>query len=258
MIKVACLAFVTVGFATVAQAVAQDTSVKLSPTREIRKGITAWPQILSPKNDAERRINGYLADLNTQLTHSLRECDVNYEQTFGKHHKLHGDDEGTEFWTQNIKVTMLGPAFLSLVANTDFYCGEVHPYGFTDVAVFDLRTGQPADQVKWFLPTVNLSLVDEDEQAPGLDRLISVPGLVEAYRAATRHECDDTYSNDQPFLIWPDAKSGKVMMQADRLPGCCEACGIETGLTLDEARKLGFSESFLQAVNEAQRAGKRP
>jgi hypothetical protein len=43
------------------------------------------------------------------------------------------------------------------------------------------------------------------------------------------------------------------MIQADRLPGCCQACGIETGLTLEQARKFGFSEAFLQAISDAHK-----
>jgi len=146
---------------------------------------------------------------------------------------------------------MIGPAFLSLVANADFYCSGAHPYGFTNVAVFDLGTGQPPDPTLWFLPTVKVSLIEEGEGGSTLEKSISSEGLVEAYRAATHHECDETYSDDQSFLIWPDPDSRKVIIQADRLPGCCAACGIESGLTLEQARNLGFSEKFLQAISDA-------
>ncbi len=251
MRKIAYLALLLSGCTTFFQAIAQNAPVQLSPIRQIRKGVDAWPLILNPKNDAERRINGHLTNLNTHLSHSLKECDANYAQVMGNQHPpLDDNGEGAESWTQDIKATMSGPTFLSLVATAGFYCGGAHPYGFTSAAVFDLRTGEPADPLAWFLPSLKVSLVDEDEK-DSLEKSVLVAGLLQAYREATHHECDDTYPDDQQFLIWPDAKSGKVMIRADRLPGCCEACGIETGLTLKQARKLGFSEAFLQAISDA-------
>ena len=140
MRKIAYLALLLSCFATLVQAVAA-APVQLSPIRRIRKGVDAWPLILNPKNDAERKINGHLTDLNTSLSHSLKECDANYAQVMGNHPSPDDNGEGAESWTQDIKATMLGPTFLSLVATAGFYCGGAHPYGFTSAAVFDLRTG---------------------------------------------------------------------------------------------------------------------
>lgn len=116
-----------------------------------------------------------------------------------------------------------------------------------------MKTGEPADPVSWFLPSVKASFAEEDKDGTPSERSLSVPELLQAYKEATNHECDKTYSDDQSFLIWPDAESGKVMIQADRLPGCCESCGIEIGLTLEQARKLGFSDTFLQAIGDAHK-----
>jgi hypothetical protein len=251
--KIAYIALLLSGLTPLAQGVAQ-ARVQLSQKRQIRKGVDAWPLILNPKNDAERRINKYLSDLNAHLSRSLKDCDANYAQLRGKQDRSpDSSDEGAEFLTQDTKVTMLGPAFLSLVATTGFYCGGAHPYGFTSAAIFDLRTGEPADLLMWFLPSLKVSLVEEGAEDSALEKSVLVLGLLQAYREATHHECDQTYSDDQSFLIWPDANSGKVMIQADRLPGCCEACGIETGLTLEQARKLGFSEAFLRAISDAHK-----
>ena len=249
--RIACLALLTSGFTTLAQAIEPNTSIRLSPILQIRKGVDAWPQILHPKNDAERRINGYLTDLNTRLARSLADCDASYAGVFGNRREPPENGEAAESWRQDIKITMLGPAFLSFVANMDFYCGGAHPYGFTSVGIVDLGTGQPADPTAWFLPVVKASVIEENEDDSALEKSISVVGLVGAYREATHHECDDIYSDDQSFLIWPDADSGKVVIQADRLPGCCEACGIRISLTLEQARKLGFSKAFLQTISDA-------
>lgn len=251
--KIIYLALLLSGISTFGQAAAQ-APVQLSPIRQIRKGVDEWPLILNPKNDAERRINKYLGDLNADLSHSLKNCDVNYAERMGSRDRSADSyGEGAKFWTQDTKVTMLGPAFLSLVATSGFYCGGAHPYGFTSAAVFDLKTGEPTDVHTWFLSSIKVSLVEDDEADSALMKSISVEGLLQSYREATHHECDQTYSDDQSFLIWPDANLGKVMIQADRLPGCCEACGIETGLTLEQARKLGFSETFLQAISDAHK-----
>ncbi len=227
--KIACLALLLSSFTAPVQASAQ-APVQLSPIRQVRKGVDAWPLILNPRNDAERRINKYLSGLNAQLSHSLKECHANYTQRMSKQRRSANDyDEGAEFWTQGTKVTMTGPAFLSLVATTKFYCGGAHPYGFTSVAVFDLGTGEPADPLRWFLPSLKVSLGEESEEDAALEKSVTSAGLLDAYREATHHQCDQTYPNDQPLLVWPDAKSGKVMIEADRLPGCCEACGFELG-----------------------------
>lgn len=251
--KTACLALLISSFAAAPRSMAQTTSTRLSPIRQIRKGVDAWPLILNPKNDAERRVNVHITDLNSRLAHSLKECDSAYASSpVGREH-LSADEEGTEFWTQAIKTTMAGPALLSLVANAGFYCGGAHPYGFTDAAVFDLKTGEPADPLRWFVPSIKASLEGEDSDYGPVEKSIHVPGLLQAYKDATHHQCDGAYSEDESFLVWPDAKSGRVMIQADRLPGCCEACGIVIGLSLNQARSLGFSEAFLQAIGDAHR-----
>lgn len=252
MRKIAYLALTLFAFPTFDQTVAQ-APVQLSPIRQFRKGVDAWPLILNPRNDAERRINAHLTDLNTRLAKSLNDCDAAYAGSPMATEHLSPDEEGAKSWTQDVKVTMLGPALLSFVATTGFYCGGPHPYGFTDAAVFDLKTGDPADPISWFLPSLKISVVEENEGDISLEKSVRVAGLPQAYREATHHECDGLFSDGQTFLIWPDAKSGEVMIQADRLPGCCEACGIEIGLNLDEARKLGFSEAFLQPISDAHK-----
>lgn len=249
--KFVCLVLLITGFASSAQALAQNALIQLSPIRQIRKGVDAWPAVMNPKNDAERRINGFLTDLNTKLAHSLRDCHASYEGTFGKNYKLPEGDEGAESWTQNIKVTMFGPTILSLLANTGFYCGGAHPYGFTSVVAFALDTGEPVDPLKWFKSGTTVSYADVDEPGPPIEKSISAPGLVPTYKELTKHECDDLYQDSQPFLIWPDAATGQVMIEADALPGCCEACGYEVGLTMDQARKLGVAEDFLASIQQA-------
>jgi hypothetical protein len=244
MRKIVYLALLISCFTMLVQAVAQ-APVRLSPIWKIRKGVDAWPMILDPKNDAEQRINGHLSELNYKLTHSLKDCGTNYD-----------DGEGGSFLVRHTKVTMLGPVFLSLVAKMDLKCSGGHPYSFTDVVVFNLRTGEPVDPRSWFLPSLQASLSEGSEEYPTqenppLEKSVLVTGLLKAYQEATDHSCDEAYRPNQSFLVWPDANSGRVMVQASHLGGCCQACGVEVGLTLEQARKFGFSETFLQAITHA-------
>jgi hypothetical protein len=242
---------------------AQKTSsagrMRLQPTQQIRKGVDAWPLIANPKDDAERKINGSIAELNADLARRLKACDANYsesmESQFGKERET---GELAKVWTHRVTTTMAGPAYLSFLSTTDFFCGGAHPYGYTEIAIFDLTTGEPANPLAWFEPSAKISYGEETESDRFLERSVSTSDLLPVYRELTRHECDDTYPVDQPFLVWPDAKFGTVMIQADHLPGCCEACGIAVSLKPEQARKLGFSESFLQAIDEAHRTVLRP
>src|SRR5262249_39783918 len=121
MKKIVCLTLLIAGLGTLVQAVAQ-APIQLSPGRQIRKQVDAWPLIINPKDDAQRKIDGYLTNLNVQLTRSLKECHTNYVEQMGHTHSLpRKGDEGAEAWNQKRKVTMVGPEFLSLVASTDFY-----------------------------------------------------------------------------------------------------------------------------------------
>lgn len=249
MRNIVYLALIVSGLATLPAVV--QTPVRLSPKRQIRKSVDAWPLILSPRNDAERKINRYLSDLNVRLSRHLKACDSNYAQMVGNRNRSAADEEGAKLWRQNVKVTMQGPILLSILADTDFYCGGAHSYGYTNAAIFDLKAGEPADPLTWFNPSIKASLADQDDDGSAVEKSHVVAGLLKAYNDATHGECHDIFPADQSFLIWPDAKLGAVMIQADRLPGCCEACGIEVSLTLEQARKLGFSETFLQTVAEA-------
>ena len=88
---------------------------------------------------------------------------------------------------------------------------------------------------------------------PELESSITLPALVPIYLDLTRHDCEDILKASQPFLIWPDAHSGRIMVQPDLLPGSAEACGVAAGLTPDQARKLGFDERLLGAIDQAHR-----
>ena len=117
-------------------------------------------------------------------------------------------------WRREVKVTMQGPIYLSLVATNGFFCGGAHPYMFTEAVVFTLETGDTVDPIKWFKPGSHVSYADVDEPGPPLERSISAPDLMPTYKELTKHDCDDHYKESQPFLIWPDATTGRVMIEA--------------------------------------------
>jgi hypothetical protein len=246
------LLLLTGSIAASAQDLAPSKIIRLQHVPKIRKGVDAWPLIANPDNDAKRRINATLSGLNQEIESQLRQCDADWmlwaKQVGQKPEKSDAGD-----WQRQIHATMLGPRYLSLLSTNFVFCGGAHPDTYTDAAAFDLRTGNEVDPLDWFSPSAHPTYWDPDEKPAGLERSISVPGMVAIYEEFTAHDCDDTFEENQAFLLWPDAASGKVMIQADHLPGCCEACGTAVGLTAEQARLLGFTEEFLLSIAEAHR-----
>ena len=80
-----------------------------------------------------------------------------------------------------------------------------------------------------------------------------LPALQAASLAAADADCKDAFQDPQPFLIWPDAKRGILVAQSFDLPHVVQACANEVDLTVDLARKMGFSESLLGAIIQAHR-----
>lgn len=232
----------------------QTERIAMQPVQHLRKGAAEWQIIANPHTDAERKINGYLSYSNEKVASALKECDKNYaermREDFGKE-KMGG--ELTKFFNRDVHVTMSGPGYLSEVATVTFYCGGVHPYMYTEAVIFNLETGEPADPLSWLTGAANASHADEDAPDHALEGSIVLPALVPIYQDLTHHDCDNIKDASQAFLVWPDARSGHIVVQADLLPGSAGACGIPAELTPDQARKLGFDESLLGAIEQAHR-----
>lgn len=233
---------------------AATASLQLTPVKELRKGVEAWPLIVNPATPAEQRVNATLTRLNLRLAQALRECDAGAREeaklmgTAGK-----GQDPTSEDWSRTIKVTMTGPRFLSLVATDEIYCGGAHPNSDVMAMVFDMTTGTPVNWPAQFpLSAGASSFVDSVGDGSKVGALV-LPALLKIYAATANEECKDIFQDSQSFLIWPDVQREKLMAQAFDLPHVAQACADEFGLTMEQARKLGFDVSVLSAIEQAHR-----
>jgi hypothetical protein len=79
------------------------------------------------------------------------------------------------------------------------------------------------------------------------------PALMEMYMKDPDNggDCKDAYQDPQSFMIYPDAKTGTLIVSAFDLPHVVQACANDMTLTLDQAKKLGFDHGFLDAVAAA-------
>ncbi len=233
---------------------AATANLQLTPVKELRKSVDAWPLIVNPATPAEQRVNATLTRLNLRLAQALRECDAGAREEaklMGTAEK--GQDPTSEDWSRTIKVTMTGQRFLSLVATDEFYCGGAHPNSDVMAMVFDMTTGTPVNWPAQFPQSAGASsFVDTvgDESKVGA---LVLPALLKIYAAAASEECKDAFQDSQSFLIWPDAQHGTLVAQAFDLPHAVQSCADEFGLTMEQARKLGFDESVLSAIEQAHR-----
>ena len=229
-------------------------TIQLTPIKQLRRGVDAWPLIVNPSTAAETRVNATLTQLNLKLTQDLSECDQNYLAWFKElGEAAQGKPSTSGDWERKVKVTMSGPRFLSIMERDEVFCGGAHPDTDIVAIVFDMTTGEP---VNWsaLLPKSAKASVYRDTVSDGstVEGLI-FPDIQKIYIAAADAECKDIFQDPHAFLFWPDAKSGTLAVQVFDLPQVVQACAKEIGLTMEQARKLGFDESLLSAIEHAHR-----
>jgi hypothetical protein len=233
---------------------AATANLRLTSVKELRKGVDAWPLIVNPASPAEQRVNATLTRLNQRLAQALNECDAGSLDEAKRMGAAENDQDSTSGdWSRTIKVTMTGPRFLSLVATDEFDCGGAHPNSEVMAMVFDMTTGAPVNWPAQFPQSARASsFVDLVGDGSKVGALV-LPALLKIYAAAASEECKDTFQDSQSFLIWPDVQHGTLVAQAFDLPHVAQACADEFGLTIEQARKLGFDESVLRAIEQAHR-----
>jgi len=233
---------------------AQRTSVadlvRLQPVQQIRNDLDAWPLIVDPKNDAERRINSTLDSYNAETRTTFRECDESPEA-----------DE----WIRKISVTMAGPRYLSLRAAGSFLCGNVHSDPYDSALVFDIVTGELLDGSTIAQRNSEIRALRDIKipRYPQSDKfLISSPTLDRILIAAANGDCKESLQDVErdpvlsPILysVWPDAKKNQVVIKPVSLSYLDYLmCSEEVGIPLDQARGLGFDQAFLDAIEIAHR-----
>lgn len=239
---------------------ASSGTVSVEPIHELRKGVDAWPLIVSPNDVAAQRVNAVLTELNLKLAKSLTDCDANYiASAKAEGFELKGKDSAANDWERKIQVTMTGPRFLSIVATDDFvFCGGNHPDSDRNAMVFDLSSGSLVDWGKLIAKSAGASSELGSGGKGGIAPLVFFPALEKINLEAADKDCKDAFRNAQPFLIWPDARRGALVIQAGDMFHAVQACADEIPLTMEQARQLGFDEDLLSAIKDAHRRIKPP
>ena len=226
-------------------------SLQLTPVKELRKGVVAWPLIVNPGTPAETRVNATLTKLNLVLAQSLRECDATLQDSLKGMPAKDKADAIAEDWSRKVRLTMAGPRFLSLVATDETDCGGAHPNSDGIAMVFDMTTGKPVNWLDMLPNAAQASaFADFVEDGSKVGALV-LPALQQINIALASDDCKDAFPDPQSFLIWPDAQQGRLVARAFDLIHVTQGCAMEISLTIEQARKLGFDESLLSAIEQA-------
>jgi hypothetical protein len=231
---------------------ATAANFRVDPVRQLRKGVDAWPLIANPATTAERRVNASLTLLNNGLQSSLRDCDAGALAEKKQTGTVEtGQDPAEDDWEREVKVTMTGPHFLSMVATDDTFCGGAHPNSDTIAMVFDMTTGTLVNWVDLVAKSAGATANGDTASGGSSIGALVLPALQKINIAAASAECKDAFDDPQPFLLWPDAEHGTLVAEATDLPHVVQGCAEEIPLTIEQARKLGFDESLLSAIAQA-------
>jgi hypothetical protein len=226
--------------------------IKLAPMKHLRKGVDAWPLIANPAGAAEQRVNATLTRLNERLGKALQDCDANVRESMKENGQpTRGKHPTVDDWSRTVEATMTGPRFLSLIATDETDCGGAHPDGDQMAMVFDMTTGAPVNWIK-LLPKSSTpsALTDSVTDGSTMGALVQ-PALRKMLLSAADAECKDAFLDPQGFQLWPDAKHETLVALPFDLPHVVQACANEIDLTMDQARKMGFDETLLNAIHQA-------
>lgn len=240
-------------FAASAETPRRDAAAfRLEPVKQLRKGVDAWPLIVAPSNPTEQIVNATLTMLNQRLAQALSGCDDAYRESLG----MTGDDSKAKdaalaAWARRVEVTMTGPRFLSLVASDDVFCGGNRPNNEQFALVFDMNTGTQVDWMVLVAKTAGAPTYMDTVSDGSTAKALILPALRKMSVATAVPDCKDAFQDSQSYLIWPDARHGRLVAQPFDLPHVVGACAEEIHLTMGQARKLGFDETLLKAIDQA-------
>jgi hypothetical protein len=239
--------FLTIFILTVVQVDAAD-SIVLSKPPVLRKNVAAMPLIRNPESEEHQRINLSLKKIDATMLSTLAECDRDYSNFAQMTDNQHAEQSHRGDWTRKVAVTMAGPRYLSYLIKDSNFCGGAHPNFSESALVFDLKTGSP---VNW------TAVLGRESKLQPADDWISIPAQqvvnksLKAFYAEhlSDDECRKIVSEDDDLslLIWPDAKLRKLVLGSN-LRHVVEACAEHVTLSAEEARQLGFSDTFLQTI----------
>jgi hypothetical protein len=229
-------------------------AIQIGPVKELRKGVDLWPLIVNPDNPAELRVNATLTQLNRRLAQALNDCDAEaLNQSKQMSDTTKDRDSASGDWSREVQVTMAGPRFLSLIESEDWFCGGAYPDEEEMSLVFDMTTGAPVNWTEIVAKSAGASSSPYPVTDDNPIETLILPGLQKMNIAAANKNCKNIFREPESFIIWPDAMSDTLVAQPSDLPHVVQACAKKIVLTIEQARKLGFSESLLSAIEQAHR-----
>ncbi len=225
-----------------------SVSFSLGSTTHLRKGLDAWPKIIAPRTPAVDRANVIIAEMNQSTVEALRDCDDSYRQNFG----LPDSARVKADWDRRITVTMRGPRFIAMTATETSFCSRSYPLNDHAAIVFDMTTGELLNWEEFLAAVADASATSWKSIDGAISPEIVMPSLTELAVGRADPECKSALEDSGlQFEIWPDARRGQLMIKATGQPHVTQACEETIGLSISEARKLGFSKEFLNAIEQA-------
>ena len=157
---------------------------------------------------------------------------------------------------------MRGPRYLALVTADYADCGGIYPSADSVALTYDLRTGRPPN---WsvLLPKRWVQTVTIDRAMDETPRgVVGSPALRSLYLAtagkaikAISPACMESMNQMAgPFMLWPDARQGGLMLHPVGLPHVSAGCGIPALIGIDMLRRQGVQPALLDAIATAHRA----
>ena len=216
-----------------AAAIAADAPVTLT-----KPAPQAFPRIASAADEAAKRIDAALDRQDARLRKVAADCI-----------KDGGHDAS---WTRTVTAPMTGPAYLTLIAADDFFCGGAYPDTAQLVLVYDLQTGSPVNWTR-LLPAAIAGTATLQEGADGSKiGTLNSPKLHTLYaqsypKGPDQAECLDSIAT-APFTLWPDAKADGLMIAPFGLPHVIAACAEPVLLPTALLQTMGVDIRLTNAI----------
>lgn len=234
-------------------AAAADREVRLRISAPIARDIPAFPRIADPVDDAERKVNLSLDELDRTVRKGADECRL--------------ASKGRASWERMFSVPVTAPGFLSFHFIDNVFCGGAHPSYGTFSIVYDLRSGAPADWTK-LLPPALTGQVAWSETSDG-QRVVTLSSArlhqlyLTRYRPRTGsvdpddEECRKAVAmtrNGKPPLmkVWFKSREG-LAVQFD-LEHAIHTCSDEVTIPVRTLKAEGASVELVRALEAARPA----
>jgi len=217
---------------TASPAAAPPAALAITTAAPLKKGIDAMPELANPATPAQQKINATMKSLDSAALSMLKDC---------------------KSYKRSVKPTMLGPGYFSVWVNESWDCGA-YPNVSISVRVFDLNTGEAVDWTKLVHAAGVKTYSDTGADGKlGAPLALVDPALKAMYLKDPDNagDCVTAYDDEQSFILWPEAKTGTLKVEAFDLPHAAQACANDITLTADQAKSLGFNADFLKAVAAA-------